>query len=130
MKALRKYIITLLVESALVLLILMAKDFFAQTDPVTIFHILADAFFAVGIITSCFGLLIFSTNEGTFDMLKYGLDSFFGYFKKDHIKKYETFYDYRESRADKKLQFGFMVICGLLFLAVSFVMFFFYSKYA
>ena len=129
MKALRKYVITLLIGFAAVALILWSKDFFSQTEPQKIFHILCDAFFVVGILLSSAGLLIFSSNEGTFDMLVYGVSSFVDMFRKQSKKKYDTFYDYRESRADKKLGFGFLLICGLFFLAVSFVMLYLYSQY-
>lgn len=128
MKSFRKYLITLLVGFAAVALILGAKDIFHQTAPVDVFHILTDAFFAVGTIMTCVGLLVFSSNEGSFDMLVYGVKSFIDLFRKNSIKKYDTFYDYRQSRADKKIRFGFLLICGLFFLAVSFVMYFFYRQ--
>ena len=43
--------------------------------------------------------------------------------------KYDTFYDYRVSREEKKLPYGFLLICGLIFLAVAFVMYFLYRQY-
>ncbi len=129
MKSLRKYLITLLVGFLFVAGILYSKDFFAQTDPVKIYHILCDAFFVVGVVFTGFGLLIFTTNEGTFDMMVYGVRSFFDLFRKNPDKKYPTFYDYRTSREEKKLKFGFLLICGLFFLAVSMVMYLLYLKY-
>jgi large-conductance mechanosensitive channel len=74
------------------------------------------------------GLLVFSSNEGTFDMLVYGVSSFFDLFRKVSKKKYHTFYDYRVSRQDKKIGFGFMLLCGIFFLIIAFVMFFIYRK--
>ena len=130
MKSMKRYWITLLVGFAGAALIAWSKDLFAQTAPVNIFHILSDAFFVVGVVITSGGLLVFSTNEGTFDMLVYGVSSFFDMFRKVSAKKYETFYDYRASRADKKLQFGFMLICGLIFLAIAGVMYLFYRQYA
>jgi drug/metabolite transporter (DMT)-like permease len=129
MKALKKYLITLLVGFAGVALILWSKDIMAQTAAVDVFHILCDAFFVVGFVITAAGLLVFSSNEGTFDMLVYGVKSFLDMFRKDSIKKYDTFYDYRESRAQSKMSFGFMIICGLFFLAVSMVMYYFYTQY-
>lgn len=129
MKALKKYWITLLVGILAVGGIIWEKDIFSQTEPVRIFHILCDAFFVVGTVITCAGLLIFSSNEGTFDMLVYGVSSFFDMFRKTSRKQYDTFYDYREGRADKKIQFGFLLICGVFFLAVSFIMYFLYRQY-
>jgi len=114
----------------MVALILWSKDIFAQTALKSIFHILSDAFFAAGTATICAGLLVFSANGGTFDMLVYGFGSFIDLFRVQSKKKYETFYDYRESRVDKKLPFGFLLICGLIFLAIAFVMYFLYRQHS
>ena len=122
MKKFRKYLITLLAGAAAVLAIAWAKDVFAQTEAQKVFHILCDATFAVGTVLCCAGLLIFSANEGTFDMIVYGVSSFVDMFRTTSKKKYATFYDYREGRADKKIRFGFLLICGLLYLAVSLVL--------
>ena len=130
MKSIKKYVITLLIGLALAFWIAWAKDILAQTEAVNIFHILCDAFFVVGVVITSGGLLVFSTNEGSFDMIVYGMQSFFDLFRKTSTKKYETFYDYRASRADKKVQFGFMLICGLIFLAIAGVMYLFYRQYA
>ncbi len=129
MREFRKYLITLLVGFAGVLVVLLSKDFFAQTALAKIFHILCDAFFAVGVIMSGMGLLIFTSNEGTFDMMVYGVRSFFDLFRKNPSKKYPTFYDYRTSREEKKLKFGFVLICGIFFIVVSLVMYYLYTLY-
>lgn len=129
MKSIKKYLITLIVGFSTAILIAWSKDIFAQTAPVQIFHILCDSFFAVGTVIVCAGLLVFSSNEGTFDILVYGMNSFLDMFRKSSRKKYDTFYDYRESRADKKNGFGFLLICGLLFVAISLVMYLFYAQH-
>ena len=122
MKKFRKYFITLIVGLAAVAGIAWAKDILAQTEARRVFHILCDSFFAVGTVMCCAGVLIFSGNEGTFDMLKYGVSSFLDLFRAKSQKKYDTFFDYRESRSGKKIRFGFLLICGLIFLAVSLAM--------
>ena len=130
MRRFKKYLITLLVGIALVALILASKGVFSMTNPAEILHGLTDAFFVVGVVMTGGGLLVFSSNEGSFDMLVYGVSSFLDFFRKTSRKKYDTFYDYRESRADKKYSFGFLLICGLFFVAVSLVLLYFYGKYA
>ena len=129
MKSIKKYLITLVIGFSLAFLIALSKDVFYQVALVDVFHILCDSFFVVGVVMSSVGLLIFSSNEGTFDMLVYGVNSFVDMFRKTSAKKYATFYDYKESRADKKLQFGFVLLCGLFFIAVSLIMYLFYRQY-
>ena len=118
MKTLRRYLITFLVGFSIVALIAVSKGVFSQTDLKTVFHILSDAFCVAGVLITSAGVLIFSSNEGTFDMLVYGVGSFVDMFRKRSKKKYDTFYDYRVSRADKKVSFGFLLISGLFFLAL------------
>jgi hypothetical protein len=129
MKSITKFGITLFIGFSLVFLIACLKDIFSQTEAVKVFHILVDGFFAVGVVITSAGLLVFSSNEGTFDMLVYGVSYFFSLFRKNMERKYETFYDYRCARAEKKLKFGFLLISGLILLAISAVMYGFYRMY-
>ena len=126
MKSFTKYAITLLVGFTMAFLIILSKDIFSQTEAVKVFHILCDGFFVVGVVVTSAGLLVFSSNEGTFDMLVYGVNAFLDLFRRQSTRKYETFYDYREARSDKKIRFGFLLLCGLFFIAVSMVMYLLY----
>ena len=130
MKTLKRYIITFAIGLVLTFLVVWYRGIFSETELVKIFHTLCDAFFIVGALLSCGGLLVFSSNEGTFDMIVYGLQSFWSMFRKNKKLKYETFYDYRESRNGKKISFGYIVFTGLFFLAVSGVMYLLYLKYS
>ena len=129
MRSLKKYLITTVVGLLAVGAIIWSKDLFAQTAPVTVFHILCDAFFAVGVVISAAGVLIFSSNEGTFDIFAYGFNAFADMFRKQSRKQYHTFYDYKESRADVKIPFAFLLIVGGAFIAISLVMLYFYHLY-
>lgn len=129
MKTGKKYLITLLIGFGAVALLAWSKGVFAQTEAGAVFHILCDVFFAVGFLIFASGLLVFSSNEGTFDMLIYGTKSFLDMFRKVKKLKYDTFYDYRSDRAEKKMPFGFLLICGLILLAISMVMLYFYHQY-
>jgi hypothetical protein len=129
MKKLRKYLITLIVGFSIVGLIIWSKDLAHQTELSVIFHILTDAFCVAGVLLTCAGLLVFSSNEGTFDIVVYGFSSFIDIFRKVSKKKYETFYDYRESRADKKVKCLFLIICGLFFLIISLIMYLLYRRF-
>ncbi len=129
MRRLGKYLITMTVGALLVFWIAYTKDVFSQTEPGVVFHILCDAFFVAGTLITAAGLLIFTTNEGAFDMLSYGVKAFVDLFRRDKLRKYDTYYDYRTARASKKFPFAFLLICGVVFLAVAFVMYYFYSQY-
>ena len=129
MKTLKKYLITLGVGLILVFLIISSKGIFDVTDAKSVFHILCDAFFAIGCTMAGIGLLVYTSNEGVFDGLVFGVTSFFNMFRKNYEKKYKDLYEYKESKASKKYSFGFLLICGMALLAVSVVMYLFSRKY-
>ena len=129
MKSVKKYLIAFGAGLLGVVLIAWFKDIFSQTELVKIFHILCDGFFVVGVVMTGFGLLVFTSNEGAFDGLAFAVSSFIGMFRRNLDKKYDTLYDYKESRANKKVSFGFLLISGIVFIAVSMVMLLLYYKY-
>ena len=129
MKNIKKFGVSFIVCSICTFLIAWARGVFEQTAPIYVFHILSDSFLVVGIVTTCIALLLFVGNEGTFDMISYGLQTFFSFIKKDMSRRYETFYDYRVAKQEKKLPFLFLLLCGGIFLLMSVLMYVGYYKY-
>ena len=130
MKLVYKYLITFGIGFATVLLVANSKGIFTQTELVTIFHILTDSFCVPAVLITGMGGLVFVSNNGVFDALAYGMISFLDIFRKEKVNKFRTFYDYKESRAEKNLGFGFLIITGLVFMLLMGVMYFMYRKYA
>ena len=133
-KTLTKYLVTLLIGFIGVVTVLYVRGEFSMTLISNMFTIppnewdsmmfqhFTDAFFISGVLITSAGAIIFTSNHGAFDMLAYGVTSFMDLFRKREKKKYDSFYDYKESRADKKSGFGFLLICGAFFLIVSMIM--------
>ena len=130
MKKIFKYLITLLVGFALAAWVAISKGIFAETRPEIIFAILSDAFFVPGVLLFGVGGLIFVSNEGIFDGLTYGLVSFIDIFRKDKQNKYRTFFDYKQSKGERDTSFGFMLICGISFIAASGIMYLLFNNFA
>ncbi len=126
----KKYAITLSIETVLVALLAWSKDILEQTAMVNIFHILCDCFFVVGVVVTGIGALVFVSNEGVFDGISYGLRAFANIFRKEVNRNMESYYDYRTRRSENKFDFVFLLICGLIFLAIAVAMLMFYSKYS
>ena len=129
MKAITKFLITLGIGVVLTGWIAVSRGLLEQVEPVKIYHILCDSFFVVGVLISAVGSLIFVSNEGAFDPLVYGVRSFFNIFKKRENRKTQTYYDFRMARAEQKFSFGYILIGGLIFLAVSAVMYMLYRQH-
>ncbi len=129
MKTFIKYLITLIFGCVLSFTVMYSKNLFAQTDPATIFHILSDSFIVSGVLLAGLGLLVFVSNEGVFDILVFGTKQFFGFFRKVKTQKFADFYEYKEARAQKKLKFGSILVCGAFFILLSVIMYLLYTKY-
>ena len=129
MKTFIKYLITFGVGAILSLIVMNSKDLFTQTDLATIYHILSDSFFVSGVLLGGLGLLVFVSNEGVFDILVFGTKQFFGFFRKDKEQKYADFYEYKEAKAQRKLKFGSILVCGAFFILLAVVMLLLYKQY-
>ena len=126
-----QYGITTVVLAACSILIMISKDLFTQTNLKEIYKILTDSFFVPGTVAVCFGLLIVASNEGTFYIFTYGMQSFINLFKRDRSKmKYKTYYDYKEAMSDNKKPYGFILLVGLVFVAISLIFTFLWIKYS
>ncbi len=116
------YVICFVLCSAVTLVMLGTAGTFTKTDSEAIYFDLCNAFSVPGIIMTCFGALVFATNNGAFDMLAFSVIKLFDLFRKDLTKvKYRTFYDYHSAQQGKKRSFAYMIFVGLFFVAVSVV---------
>lgn len=115
-----KYGISAAVGVALALIIMIAKGAFTEDSTVQLMSILCDSFFVPGVVLTCAGLLVFVSNGGVFDMLAYAF-ILIGYtFKRDISKrKYHSYYEYKESKKDRKKGMGFLLIVGIIFIVIS-----------
>ena len=117
-----RYVITFLIGLVFALLIMIMKGLFSCTNQKIAFQILTDSFFVPGVILICFGILVVCANGGTFDMLVYGVKQFFSLFKKDLTKaKHKTFYEYQQAQKEKKTEFWFLIIDGIVLVAISLI---------
>ena len=129
MKKVIKYIIVIILGLLIALYIALTKDLFSQTDLKTIYHILSDAFFVPGIVISGFGLLLYCSNEGVFDGVSYAVISFINLFRSKGERKYNSFYEYKEKKHSNPPRMKFILLSGLIILAISIVMFVLYSSF-
>lgn len=122
MKTVYRYLITTGVGMLIVLLIVLMKNGFTETDVEIAMQIWCDAFFVSGVFLTCGGLIVVASNGGVFDMLGYAVSLLWHTFKSSKVeRKYKTFYDYREARKDRKRSVSYVLIVGLALLAISVV---------
>lgn len=130
MKTVYKYLITAAFGAVLAFIVLLIKDVFHLSQTVDVMKALCDGFFISGVLIACFGGLVFASNGGVFDMITYGVKNLFWLFKKNPAdRKYKDFYEYREAMKEKKRSYGYMVIVGLAYIAVSLIFLALYYNY-
>ena len=120
MKRVLPYLITTLVGAAIVVTIILAQRIWTAEDMTEIMRRLSDAFFVAGVCIGGVGLVVFASNGGVFYMLTFGIIRLFDLFRRNiNERKYKDFYEYKESKKDKKHGFGFMLVVGLVFIAIA-----------
>jgi hypothetical protein len=120
MKRVLPYLITTLVGAAIVVTIILAQRIWTAEDMTEIMRRLSDAFFVAGVCIGGVGLLVFASNGGVFYMLTFGIIRLFDLFRRNvNERKYKDFYEYKESKKDKKHGFGFMLVVGLACIAIA-----------
>lgn len=119
MKRVLPYIIAFAVGALTVTIVICAMGVWNAKNTAEVLQILCDAFFAAGILVFGAGLLVVCSNGGAFYMLAYGIIRFFDLFKRNAKGKYKDFYEYTEIKKQNKRGFGFLLIVGAVYLAVS-----------
>ena len=128
MKKWLQYIIISGVSLLIVLCVLLMQDAFQHSGKELLKN-LCDAFFTSGVVTLGIGVLIWTANQGTFDMIAFGVIKLVDLLKKDLTKvKYRTYYDYRQAQQGKKHSFVAYLIVGSVIMAISILFLVLYSN--
>lgn len=117
-----KILIHLAILIGLSLLIAIPKLVVDDLTTKDVLMILTDSISVPSIIFICLAILMFCSNEGAFDMLSYGLLTVLSLFKRNpKDRKYDTYYDYKESRKDKNKVYINMLISGIIYLSIGII---------
>jgi hypothetical protein len=117
----KKYLITILIGLLMTLGILLYRNAFSQTDVSLLYSALCDAFFIAGIMLFLFGLLVMISNEHLFDLTIYGVKKVASLFF-NSTGPSTSFHEYRLiKQEEEKKSFGYIVIIGIVFIAVSLI---------
>lgn len=98
------------------------RSLFSMTNEYDIYKTLSDGFFLPAVILVGFGLLVFVSNAGFFDIFAYSFRSIKEKLKKEEDKDPSfppTYYDYKEKYSGKKLNIAKPLISGCIFLMLS-----------
>lgn len=119
MKRALPYIFTVVIGGVIAVVVMCSMQIWDSSGTVETLQILCDSFFGAGALVFGAGLLVVCSNGGAFYMLSYGFIKLRDLFRRGAKGKYKDFYEYSESKKEKKRGFGYMLIVGLVFLVVA-----------
>lgn len=123
-KKIIRYLITAGVGLVIALCVSFVKALYWLEDITDIMQALSDCFVVPGLFLILFGLLVVCSNGGTFDMLGFGTKKVISVFKRHPSEKdRESFYEYRNRKQESKRSFGYLIIVGVVFLAIGMIFF-------
>ena len=128
-KIILRYLITLGAAIAMLLLVLWVNDYSSATELVDKYRILADSFTVPGVVLVMLTALVRLSAEGAFDGLGYVLRHGMQMLVPRRKYKHETYYDYKQSKGDKKPHgYSCMFFVGIVFVFIAVVFVVLHSK--
>ena len=121
-KRILKYGLSALFVGLMAYFYLAARDF-AGAEGALRYQLLCDAFTVPGVLLLCAGALIWVTNLGALNGIAYGLRlAVFALIPGKRTDREESYAQYvQRKRAGPARGYGFLLICGAVTVAVSFV---------
>lgn len=127
MKKFFDYFIPSIIGIMFVILICCVKDIFNLESSKDVFHVLVDAFFAVGCVIFCMGAIVYTANKGAFTMLGYSMKRFIALFsRKVDSAVSRSYAEYKEKKLENPKPVLHLIIVGAVFIAISLVLLIFY----
>ncbi len=109
----RGVLITILLDVLIGVGVFAYRGGFATTETNALYGALSDAFFVPGVIIASFGIMIYVTGEGLFNIFGYAVNMVALPFLKKNRERM-TYYEYIQSKHRKKSDsMGYLCIVGL-----------------
>ncbi len=120
---LKRFLICFGIASAIAFAVICIKGFFTDSTTANI-GILADAFFVSGILFTLFAGMLFVSGEGALVGVSFVLRNALLWFIPMGRAKHEVYAAYRERKLSqaKERKYNFVLITGLVFLAVGIIL--------
>ena len=124
------YLISAAIGIIIFTVIICTKKIWNVKETFEVMRILSDACFVPGVVLAGFGIIIFASNGGAFDMLAYSVLRIFDLFKKDaRNSKYKDFYEYHEAKKGRKRSNAYLLIVGIAFIFLAVIFFIVYKQH-
>ncbi|HPJ02382.1 MAG TPA: DUF3899 domain-containing protein [Candidatus Limiplasma sp.] len=122
LKVWKRYLITFLIGAAETLLMLLVRGSFGKTDILERYRDISDSLFIAGCLLAGMGGLIFVSENGVFNMIKFGVIKVVSMIRseKHRAETPKTYYDYLQGEAEKpSAKYGYLLMNGLIFITAA-----------
>ena len=118
----KRYLAAAIAGIAVFFVLMTTQGGFTAEDPAEKWRIICDALFVPGVLLTALGLLLFASNGGVFDMLRFSVMKALSVMltrkRRDDLPR--TFYDYKKEREAKgQAHMGYMLVVGVVFLLLA-----------
>ena len=128
-KTVLKYLTVFIVGAAIFTAIVFSRGILSATETKEVLKIVCDGFAFAGLLLALGALLVIVANGGAFHGITFALKCAIGAMIPGHRRTGETYYDYKErKKADGKKDFGYILLVGLFYVALSLIVLYFYYK--
>ena len=120
---LRRLIITAVIGLLVAFSIMWSRGLFTAPNRLERCRIMSDGFFVAGIMLASVGFLIFVSQKGAFDAIRFSVGSFFSFLRnKETRDRYISYAEYKAKLAEKEtLSCSFLILPGALLLVAAFI---------
>ena len=95
----------------------------AGLETVSVFHALSDGFIVIGFLNFAFGVLVWISSTGFFDIFSFAFRSFLNFFvPRSILEDKGTYYEYKVKKAEKRKEriiFKNLIVIGVAMIALA-----------
>ena len=118
----RKYVRVALLGLAASAVATNFAGFFTAENAAGMVHAICDGLFVAAVLLLGGGGLGYASNQGIFDVLRYGTSLAINVMRPGKfVKKYGSYVDYKEHRKSKKIEWVHIVLVGCGYLVAAFI---------
>ncbi len=122
MKLNKQFFYSLFIAVLSFVTICMANGAFKSDSLANTLRFTCDAAFAVGVIFTGIGLIIFSSDSGTFDGFSFSVHKLLTLGRRNEKDILEGYGSYKERKHQKKAEYGHYLVVGGAFLVIAVIL--------
>lgn len=121
MKSIKSYIIDTIIGIIIAVSVFFYRDILNADTSLDVIMILSDGCFMAGVFLAGFGMLSVLSDNGSFDIIRYGTSVFHAFLRRKKSKERlsKSYYEYKIERAKKSKSIWHLVFTGVFYIVLG-----------